>query len=149
MDTKDIEKLIREYHWRKKEVKRLEDILFSVKSSNRSVGVAQYGIEATLPKPNTNIKSHAEMDEMDAREKRLLKRYERFKSDVETVEKMADYLTNDKHLVILDCMMEGMSYRFIARHLSISETKLWQMRSEMIGIIQKEQKEQIEQYEHV
>ena len=142
MNTKGIERLIYEYHWRKKEVARIESILWGAgKAIFKSVGVAQYGVEATLPKPNTSLKSYAEMDYMDAREKRLLKRYEEYTEKVTAVEAMAEFLYNDKHLIILDCMMEGMSYRSIADHLGISTTKLWHMKCDMLNIIQKEQKE--------
>lgn len=77
MNKKEIENLIYEYHWRKREVSRLINIIYGTSESYRSVGISQYGVEATLPKPNTNLKSHAEMDAMDAmdaREKRLLNR---------------------------------------------------------------------------
>src|SRR5690625_692374 len=149
MNKKEIESLIYEYHWRKREVSRLENILYGTSDSYRSVGVAQYSVEATLPKPNTNLKSHAEMDAMDAREKRLLNRLKEYEEKVRTVEKMADYLTNDKHLIILDCMMEGMSYRSIAAHLGIGRTKIWEMKDEMLNTIITSQKGQNGQFERV
>lgn len=150
MNKKEIEQLIHEYHWRIREVIRLEKILFgSYESPDRSVGVAQYGIEATLPKPNTNLKSHAELKALDARERRLIKRLSDFRDKVMKVEEMAHYLTDDKHLIILDCMMEGLSYRSIAEHLGVSTTKLWQMKNEMIEKIQKEQNEQNEHHQCV
>jgi len=149
MNKKQIESLIYEYHWRKKEVARLEKVLFGTNGINRSVGVAQYGIEATLPKPNINLKSEAEIKAMDAREERLLERYNKFKEKVDKVERMADFLTSDKHLIILDCMMEGMSYRSIAAHLGVGRTKIWEMKDEMLNTIITSQKGQNGQFERV
>lgn len=47
MNKKEIEGLIYEYHWRKREVSRLINILYGTSDSYRSVGIAQYGVEAT------------------------------------------------------------------------------------------------------
>ncbi|MEI3607084.1 hypothetical protein SPD48_15405 [Pseudogracilibacillus sp. SE30717A] len=72
------------------------------------------------------------MDAMDAREKRLLNRLKEYEEKVRTVEQMADYLTNDKHLIILDCMMEGMSYRSISDHLGINRNKIRDMKNDVL-----------------
>lgn len=149
MNEKQIESLIYQYHWRKKEVSRLEFILWGSAGHFRSVGVAQYGIEATLPKPNTNLKSYAEMDEMDAREKRQYERYEKFNAIVKFIEGLEKHLNNDKHLIIFDCMLEGMSYRSIADHLQISRSKLNPMKDKMLNqLSQKSQKDQINHFVH-
>ncbi|GAQ18020.1 RNA polymerase sigma factor [Oceanobacillus picturae] len=127
------EDLIYQYHWRKKEMDRLNNILFGTRSNMKSIGVAQYGVEATLPKPNTNIKSMAEMDAMDAREKRLYKRWMEYKDKVQGIELLGDYLEEEQHLIILDCMMEGMSYRSIADHLGVNRNKIRDMKEDMLS----------------
>ncbi|GAA0415153.1 hypothetical protein GCM10008934_02570 [Virgibacillus salarius] len=112
---------------------RLHDILWGVKGiSIKSVGVAQYGIEAAMPKPNVNIKSPKEIDEMDARETRLYNRWKEYKEKVLTIEIMVDYLEDEQHQIILDCMMEGMSYRSIADHLGINRNKIRAMKEDML-----------------
>ena len=149
MNKKQIENLIYQYHWRKKEVNRLENILWGHAGYSRSVGVAQYGIEATLPKPNTNLKSYAELEEMDQRELRQYKRLEKFRAIVYFIEGLEKHLTNDKHLIIFDCMLEGMSYRSIADHLQISRSKFNPIKDEMLNqLCQKIQKDQINHYVH-
>lgn len=132
MNNRQVEDLIYQYHWRKKELDRLHNILFGTKANMKSIGVAQYGVEATLPKPNTNIKSTPEIDEMDARERRLYKRWMEYKEKVQGIELLGDFLESEKHLIILDCMMEGMSYRSIADHLGVNRNKLRQIKEDML-----------------
>ncbi|WP_079708100.1 hypothetical protein [Paraliobacillus ryukyuensis] len=127
---KQIQTLIYNYHWQRKEVDRIARILNSI-DGPQGAGIAQYGIEATLPKPNTNEKSKYEIEAMGRREKRQYERYVRFSENVEKVESLADYLDNDHQLIILDCMMEGMSYRSIADHLGVSRYKLGEMKDDM------------------
>jgi len=132
MNNKQVENLIYQYHWRKKELDRIGSLLWGSNRSYKSVGVAQGGIEATLPKPNTSLKSHAEMDAMDARERRNYERYIEYEEKVEAVESMIDCLEDEQHKIILDCMMEGMSYRSIADHLNVNRNKIRGMKEEML-----------------
>jgi len=149
MNVKQIENLIYQYHWRKKELDRISGILWGYRIPNYSNGVSQYGIEATLPKPNTNLKSFAEMDAMDAREKRQYERYIEYLDKVEQIESMMDILADEQHQIILDCMMEGMSYRSIAAHLGIGRSKITEMKNEMLSqICQNGQKSHIGQSGH-
>jgi len=133
MNNRQLEDLIYQYHWRKKELDRISNILWGSNRNNKSVGVAQYGVEATLPKPNTNLKSVPEMDDMDARDKRLYDRWTIYQAKVYAIEMMIDQLDDEQHQIILDCMMEGMSYRSIADHLNISRTKLGEMKNNMLN----------------
>lgn len=131
MKPNQLEGLIYEYHWFKKEFDRLGKILFGTRKE-KSVGVAQYGVEATLPKPNTSLKSYSEMDDMDVREKRQYVRWLKFKDKVEAVESLGDYLFDEQQQIILDCMIEGMSYRSIAVHLSINRNKVRDIKDVML-----------------
>ncbi len=131
MNKHQLQELIYNYHWQIKEVDRISRILNNI-DGPQGAGTAQYGIEATLPKPNTKEKSKHEIDAMSRREKRLYERYMRFKENVEVVESLADYLENDFNQIILDCMMEGMSLRSIAAHLGISRYKVGELKDEMI-----------------
>lgn len=133
MNNRQLEDLIYQYHWRKKELDRISNILWGSNRNSKSVGVAQYGIEATLPKPNTNLKSVPEMDDMDERDKRLYDRWTCYQSKVAAIEMMIDQLDDEQQQIILDCMMEGMSYRSIADHLNISRTKLGEKKNGMLN----------------
>lgn len=134
MNKKEIENLIYDYHWMKKEVDRLEKILWGSPIPIRSAGVAQYGIEATLPK-GTYLKSYEELEQMDLREERLYKRWEKYRKKVIAIEMIAESIKDDKMLIIIDCMMEGMSYRAVAAHLGVSRNRLREMKEDMLSQI--------------
>ncbi|MCM3448820.1 sigma-70 family RNA polymerase sigma factor [Bacillus safensis] len=105
----------------------------------RSWGVSQYGIEATLPKGSKG-KSQAELRDMDMREDRLFKRLWKFEERVYAKEAAASKIEGEKHKVVYDCMMEGMSYRAIGLHLGLSREKVRQMKDNII--------DQLCQYSH-
>lgn len=130
MDKNQLQSLIYKYHWQSKEVVRLRHMLFGIDIKEGSL-TQQYGLEATLPKPNTNIKSKYEMDELDARERRQYERYLNFKRNTDFVESLLNEARNDQEMIILDCMMEGMSYRSIADHLGVSRYKIGEMKDDM------------------
>lgn len=117
-----IEHLLRDYHWMKKEVDRLQRIVYGYATPMKSWGVAQYGIEATMPKGSRG-KSQAELKEMDLREERQYKRLKKYEEIVFAIEMAADLLEDEKDKVIYDCLLDGMSYRSIADHVGISRNQ--------------------------
>lgn len=136
MELRELEALIYEYHWRKRELDRLTVRLFGHYSTfTPNKLVATYGVEATLPQPNTSMISYAEMDALDAREQRMYKRWQDYQEKVDTIENLANHLKDEQQLIILDCMMEGMSYRSIADHLGLSRTKVGELKNEMLDTL--------------
>ena len=135
LNKKQIENLIYDYHWMRKEVDRLERIVYGSSIPMKSWGVAQYGIEATLPRGSRG-KSKAELEAMDLREERAYKRLQSYEGKVYAVEKLANYvqdvLKHDHMLVIIDCMMDGMSYRSIAAHLGTNREKVRELKDKML-----------------
>lgn len=71
-----------------KEVQRLQRVIYGTDIPMRRWGVAQYGIEATLPKGSKG-KSQAELRDMDMREERLFKRLRKFEERVDAIETAA------------------------------------------------------------
>ncbi|KOP70990.1 hypothetical protein AMS60_23320 [Bacillus sp. FJAT-21945] len=135
MNCNEIEKLIYDYHWLRKEVCRLEKIVFGFSVPIKSIGVTQYGIEAAMPKGSL-LKSEAELEALDIRERRLYKRLNMYRKKVFAIEKIAELdLVDDQELTLMDCMMEGMSYRAIAAHLGLSREKVRTLKNEMIDHI--------------
>ncbi|MDM5335728.1 sigma-70 family RNA polymerase sigma factor [Fictibacillus enclensis] len=113
-----IEHLLRDYHWMKKEVDRLQRIVYGYATPMKSWGVAQYGIEATMPKSSRG-KSQEELKEMDLREEREYKRLKKYEEIVFAIEMAADLLEDEKDKVIYDCLLDGMSYRSIDHRVGI------------------------------
>ncbi|MBM7633844.1 sigma-70 family RNA polymerase sigma factor [Geomicrobium sediminis] len=134
MEVKEIEELISDYRWMKREVLRLEELLsnMTVKSSHNDNLTVNYDIEATLPKGSSGM-SAAEYDQLDRRERKLIDRINRYKEIIEFVELGEDHLQNPIHVVIYSCMMEGMSYRAIAAHLEMSKDMVRKHRDNLIS----------------
>lgn len=146
MELKDIENVISDYHWMSREVDRLESILFGTSGMRNTRLISQYGIEATLPK-GSPLKSDAELAVIDRREQKLLQKLERYSKMTAAVEHDQDLLEDDFHKTIYDCMMDGMSYRAIGKHLGISRGKFYREKETILNTIyQKDQKSQIVQY---
>ncbi|WP_227396995.1 sigma-70 family RNA polymerase sigma factor [Jeotgalibacillus aurantiacus] len=135
MTKKEIENLIYKYHWQSKEASRLASLIFGrTGGSEKSWGVAQYGLEAVMPK-GSSIRSARELEEMDKREERLYKRYMKFNEHVETLERIAaevESFSDERMAIIIDCMMEGMSYRSIAMHLGINRNLIRELKDDML-----------------
>lgn len=134
MNRKKIEQLIYNYTFMLREVIRLESMYYGTDSSPSNRGVAQYGLEAAMPK-GTAIRSAAEMDAMDRRELRMYNRIIEYRSKIILIEGAAELLENDVHRVIFDCMTDGMSYRSIGQHLGMSRNRLNESRNEMIEFL--------------
>jgi len=132
MNKGQLQSIIYDYQWQKKEVDRIKKILWGIDLPPTNL-VAQYGIEATMPRSNTSIKSKYELADMDMREQRLYKRYERYKKNTDTIERLGDYASTEWQLIILDCMMEGMSYRSIADHLGTNRNKVTELKDSMLN----------------
>jgi DNA-directed RNA polymerase specialized sigma24 family protein len=127
-----IENLIKDYHWMIKEVDRLERSLYSSRGQERSWGVAQYGIEASLPKGSSGI-SLIEVEALDNKEERIRKRIKKYEVKIKAIEAAVEMIEGDMHIAVYDCMLEGMSYRAIAEHLGISRDKVRQIKNEIIN----------------
>ncbi|WP_338788799.1 sigma factor-like helix-turn-helix DNA-binding protein [Metabacillus sp. FJAT-53654] len=127
-----VEQLIKDYHWMRKEVNRLERILYGYSTPMKSWGVAQYGEDAAMPKGSPG-KSQMELEKMDIREERLLKRLWKLQGRVFALEAAADYLNDEIEKIVYDCMLDGMSYRAIGYHLDISREKVRQIKIDFLN----------------
>jgi DNA-binding CsgD family transcriptional regulator len=127
-----IETLLRDYYWMKKEVNRLQKYLYGRPSPMRSWGVAQYGLDAAMPKGSSG-KSQMELRSMDIREERLYKRLEKFQERVYAIELAADLLEDERERVIYDCMIDGMSFREISYHLGISRNQVKKSKDDILN----------------
>lgn len=133
MDRKEIENLISDYQWMKREITRLDELLYGIGSpgGGGNSGVAQYGIEATLPK-GSGLISQVELDNLDRREKKLLQRIIHYKNKIELIELGEDLIEDPVQQVIYSCMMSGMSYRAIGKHVGVSREQVRRLRNDVI-----------------
>jgi hypothetical protein len=135
MSSINITELIRDYRMMKREIERLQKIIFGKSFPMRSWGVAQYGIEATLPKGSSG-KSLAELKDMDIREQKQLTRLEEYQRRVIAIESAGDFLDREILKIVYDCMLSGMTRRQIAAHLEVSPDSIDKFRADIKSQIQ-------------
>jgi hypothetical protein len=135
----DIIELVRDYRMMKREIERLQKIIYGKVFPMSSWGVAQYGIEATMPKGSRG-KSQAELKEMDIREKKQLERLEEYQRKVIAIESAGDFLEKEIHKIVYDCMLSGLTRQQIAAHLEISRESVDKLRSDIKVQIESNQK---------
>ena len=116
-----IAELIADYNWMKKEIERLHNMIYGTTTPMRSWGVAQYGIDAAMPKGSKGMSS-AEMDALDVRELNQIKRMKRYERNVFALESSFDVLADERQRIIYDCLLDEMTYRQIALKFSMSIT---------------------------
>ncbi|MEK5038990.1 sigma factor-like helix-turn-helix DNA-binding protein [Sporosarcina sp. FSL K6-3457] len=129
-----IAQLIKDYRWMKNEINRLQSIIWGGSTPMRSWGVALYGIEAAMPRGSKG-KSYAELDAMDIREKNQLDRLEKYERNVYALEKALDILEDERQKIIYDCLLDDMTHRQIAEHLSMSKDYVRHQKNDIISQI--------------
>ncbi|MDZ5782094.1 sigma-70 family RNA polymerase sigma factor [Marinococcus luteus] len=132
MNVDEVETLICEYYWRKAEIQRLQELLYeSCGSMVQFKMVATYGVEAAMP-VGSKGKSMAEYQDIERREERILKQLEKYKNIAMFIELGERELKGHLHEVIYSCMMDGMSYRAIAKHLKMNKDKVRKLKDECL-----------------
>jgi hypothetical protein len=126
----DITELIRDYRMMKREIERLQKIIYGKSFPMQSWGVAQYGIDAAMPKGSPG-KSQVELKNMDIREQKQFKRLEEYQRRVIAIESAGDLLEKEIHKIVYDCMLSGMTRQQIAIHLEISRESVDKLRSDV------------------
>ncbi|WP_134682544.1 hypothetical protein [Brevibacillus migulae] len=113
---------IMDYSYRLAQIDMLEAQLSYAGESGLTSG---YGIEASLPKPQGTNSDKVQREALRRERKaRLLKTY---KDSVYRVETALDQLTDDKQIVIIENLMDGIHKRLIAKILRVSPSKYYEM----------------------
>lgn len=126
-----ISQLIKDYNWMKKEIARLQRIIYGSTSPMKSWGVAQYGDEAAMPRGSSG-KSYAELRDMDIREEKQIRRLEAYQRNVFALETAVDVLEDERQKIIYDCLLDEMTYRQIALHLSMSKDFVQKQKNDIV-----------------
>jgi DNA-binding NarL/FixJ family response regulator len=127
-----IEELLRDYKWMRKQVDHLQRQLYGYSSPMKSWGVAQYGLEAAMPKGSPG-KSLEELKKMDIREERLYERLRNYEEQVFAIEMAGDLLDDEKQKVIYDFLLDGMSFRYISYHLGITRNQVKETKKSILS----------------
>lgn len=126
-----INQMIKDYRWMSKEVNRLQNLLWGRSLPISNWGVAQYGIEAAMPKGSKG-KSIEEIKRAESLEEKRTNRLKRYEAEIYLLETLSDSLKTEVQKVIYDCLLEGMTYREIALHINVSKDGVQKEKREII-----------------
>jgi DNA-binding NarL/FixJ family response regulator len=120
--------ILKDYHWMLHEIKRIDNYLRGTDFS----GVAQYGLEATLPHA-IGIVGRALENEVVRRNKKSENMIE-YAKKVNFINERMNRVTEEREKVVLDCLLDGLSITAIAKHMGIGRTRVTEIRD---GIVEK------------
>lgn len=126
MNKKEIAKILRDYHWMINEIARQRRMMLDVDQSI----TGQYGIEGSMP--------HAKGSTSDPVAQEAIRRLKKTKW-IEKLEQQVLYIQQRIHLIIderekavLECLLDGMSIRAIARHMGFSDSHVYGIRDSIV-----------------
>jgi DNA-directed RNA polymerase specialized sigma24 family protein len=118
--------ILKSYHWKIREIKRIDEHL----EETDFKGVAQYGIEATLP-TGKGVVGRALENEIIRRDKKS-KRLMNYIEEVNFINDHLDKIKDEKEKVVLDCMLDGMSITAISKHMGISRRHVHKLQDKLV-----------------
>jgi hypothetical protein len=123
---------LRSYHWMINEIDRLNNAINMAIQFHEggSSMVAQWGIEATLPKAKGTKPSTMSMSE--EKYERQLKRVAALEEKVRKINQALDLLMDEKERTVMECILDGERMNIIARHVGISRTRLNEIRRAIV-----------------
>ncbi|SDJ76498.1 LuxR C-terminal-related transcriptional regulator [Salimicrobium halophilum] len=120
--------ILSDYHWMIKEIQRIDKLL----NQTEFAGVAQYGIEATMPKPQGDIAKDAIGNEVARRDKKW-KRKKQMVDKVEFIQERIERIDQEREKVVLDCLLDGMSISAISNHMGLSRRHINTIRGNIVA----------------
>lgn len=143
----DIARLVTDYRMMRAEIDRLERILYGFKIPMDNWGVAQYGIDAAMPRGSSG-KSEAELKKMDLRERKQIERLMYMRSCVLLLESFTNSFADLRTNIIYDRVLDGLTYREIASEVGVGVTYVKERKHQIIDTIVSAQKAQNAQNDH-
>jgi DNA-binding NarL/FixJ family response regulator len=118
--------ILKDYFWMIREIQKIDREL----QKTDFAGVAQYGIEATLPHA-VGIVGRALENEVVRRSKKSERMLD-YAKKVNFINERLGKVTDEKEKVVLDCMLDGMNLVAIAHHLHISRKQVHILRDDIV-----------------
>jgi len=129
MNKKEIEQALRDYRWMlhaieicQRELNKEETFRFNV--------TAQYGIEASMPK-GQGTTSDPVAQEVVRRDK-YWERVRGYEEIVREIQQRIPAVTNVREKEVLHWLLEGKSYSWIARYMSLSERHIRRLKDSIV-----------------
>lgn len=127
MNKKEIENILKDYHWMINSVKILKD---SMKDAGEGL-TAQYGDEAGMPKAQ-GITGDPIYREIERREKRYSV-INKYKAKISIIQDRLHIIEDDRELEVLHWLLEGKSYRWIGYHMGLSDRHIRRIRDNIVS----------------
>jgi uncharacterized protein YerC len=126
MTHKEIEQILKDYHWMINSIKILRD---SMKDAGEGV-VRQYGLDSDMPKPKGGT-SDPVFQEYLRREKRW-KKIEQYEKKVKTIQERIHVIQDEREFEVLHWLLDGKSYRWIGHHMGLSFSHIKRIRDSIV-----------------
>ncbi|GLC88240.1 helix-turn-helix transcriptional regulator [Lysinibacillus piscis] len=123
--TPDIlDEMITDYHWMVNAIKEMRaEMVVGAKTS-------QYGIEATLPKAIGGVGDPIMQEAI--RRSRNIKRIAEYEEKLLEVQRLAERVTDDREVQVLNWMLDGKSKNWISKKMGISHTHIKNIKENII-----------------
>jgi hypothetical protein len=124
---------LRSYHWMIKEIDRLDNQIrraIQINGHGDSRLVAQYGVEATLPK-GKGLKLST-MSICEEKYNRQVKRLENLEEKAMKINQALEAIEDDKERTVLECILDGERMNIIAKHVGVSRTRLNEIKRKIV-----------------
>ncbi|MFD2704070.1 helix-turn-helix transcriptional regulator [Salibacterium lacus] len=130
MNKRQIEALLKDYHWMMNSIKLLRE---SMEDAGEKL-TAQYGIESVMPKAQGGGQSDPVAKETARREKRWNK-VAQYEEKVKLIQDRIHLIKDDREVEVLHWLLEGKSLRWIGKHMGLSHSHVNRIRESIVGKI--------------
>lgn len=127
MNKKEIETILKDYHWMINSIKVMRQ---SLASAGEGL-TAQYGDESSLPKPKGTT-SDPVYSEVIRRSKHW-KKVKGYEDKVKVIQERIHMITDNREMEVLHWLLEGKSYRWIGAHMGLSFSHIKRIRDSIVG----------------
>lgn len=131
MNRKEIENILKDYHWMINSIKIMRQ---SLESAGEGL-TAQYGIEAALPKGKGTTGDPIYREYL-RREKRW-KKIRDYEEKIIAIQSLFHRVHDERESEILYWLLEGKSYRWIAEHMGLSHSHIQKLRKNIVDAMSK------------
>lgn len=126
MQRNEIEQILKDYHWMINSIKIMRK---SLEQAGEGL-TAQYGIEATMPKPQGTT-SDPVYKEVVRRSKRV-KKIQEFEAKILEFQGLFHKVHDERECEVLYWLLEGRSYRWIAAHMGLSHSHIRRIKESIV-----------------
>lgn len=126
MNRKEIENILKDYHWMINSIKIMRQ---SLESAGEGL-TAKYGIESAMPK-GKGTTSDPVYSEIVRRSKHF-KKIEGYESKVMAIQERIHVINDEREIEVLHWILEGKGYCWIARHMGLSERHIRRIKDSIV-----------------